>query len=72
MGKERILDKTKKARISRFIHVSEIIPIVLSDIEKERQKHLKKTREQISRGFKLPKKFLTIHPLNRRRRGGII
>lgn len=34
MGKERILEKTKKARISRFIHVGEIIPGILGDIER--------------------------------------
>lgn len=44
MGKERILDKTKKARISRFIHVGEIIPGILKDIEQKR--HLKRRKEE--------------------------
>lgn len=34
MGKERVLEKTKKVRTSRFIHVSEIIPGVVRDVER--------------------------------------
>ena len=33
MGKERIVKVTKKTRASGFIHVGEIIPGVLRDIE---------------------------------------
>lgn len=34
MGKERTLEKNKKARTSGFIHIGEIIPGALEDIEK--------------------------------------
>lgn len=34
MDKERILEKTKKIRTPRFIHVGEIIPGVVRDIER--------------------------------------
>ncbi len=44
MGKERILEKTKKVRTSGFIHVGEIIPGVIRDIEQKR--HLKRRKEE--------------------------
>lgn len=67
MGKERILEvtKKKKVRTSRFVHVSEIIPGVLKDIEQKR--HSEKMREEISKTFALPKEFLTTRPLKRRK-----
>lgn len=33
MGKERILKITKKTRASGFIHIGEVIPGVLKDVE---------------------------------------
>ena len=65
MGEERILEKTKKVKTSKFIHVGEIIPGVLRDIEQKR--HLKKMREEISKAFALSKDFLTTRPLKRRK-----
>jgi len=35
MDKERTLEGTKKPRTSRFIHIDEIIPGVLKDVEKK-------------------------------------
>ena len=44
MGKERILEVTKKVRASEFIHVGEIIPGVVKDIER-RIKELHKNKK---------------------------
>jgi len=47
MGKKRILEKTKKTRTSRFIHVGEIIPGVLKDIEQKRHSKKRKKEEAL-------------------------
>ena len=47
MGKKRILEKTKKARTSRFIRVGEIIPGVLKDIEQKRHSEKRKKEEAV-------------------------
>jgi len=49
MGKERILKLTKKkeVRTSGFIHVGEIIPEVLKDIEQKRHSEKRKKEEAL-------------------------
>lgn len=44
MGKERILEKAKKIRTPGFIHIGEIIPSVMGDIER-RIKELHKNKK---------------------------